>query len=147
MVEIELGNFDEAITACETSIAIAIELGNHDIAATAKNAGTFKTLLAAAKAAGLVGPLTGDDDLTVFAPTDDAFAKLPEGTVESLLKPENKKMLQQIILYHVVAGRVYSEKVVGMDSAPTLAKMNVKISAGDAGVTSQNHPPSEDRSM
>jgi len=79
-----------------------------NIPATATKAGTFKTLLAAAKAAGLVDALSGDQPLTVFAPTDEAFAKLPAGTVENLLKPENKAQLASILKYHVVAGRVFS---------------------------------------
>jgi len=82
------------------------------IPATADKAGTFKTLLAAAKAAGLVEVLAGDKPLTVFAPTDEAFAKLPAGTVESLLKPENKEKLAAILKYHVVPGRVFSNEVL-----------------------------------
>lgn len=83
-----------------------------NIPATADKAGTFKTLLAAAKAAGLVEVLSGDKPLTVFAPTDDAFAKLPAGTVESLLKPENKEKLASILKFHVVPGRVFSNDVL-----------------------------------
>jgi len=83
-----------------------------NIPATADKAGTFKTLLAAAKAAGLVEVLSGDKPLTVFAPTDEAFAKLPAGTVESLLKPENKEKLASILKFHVVPGRVFSNDVL-----------------------------------
>lgn len=103
------------------------------IAATASEAGTFQTLVAAAKAAGLVDALSGDKPLTVFAPTDEAFAKLPEGTVESLLKPENADQLKQILLYHVVEGRVYSDQALKLKEAPTLAGASVKISAGKKG--------------
>jgi uncharacterized surface protein with fasciclin (FAS1) repeats len=74
----------------------------------ASGAGTFKTLVAALKAAGLADTLSGKGPFTVFAPTDAAFAKLPAGTVDTLLKPENKKKLQSILLYHVVAGKVLS---------------------------------------
>lgn len=104
-----------------------------DLATTASKAGTFKTLVAAAKAAGLVGALTGEKPLTVFAPTDDAFAKLPKGTVENLLKPENKERLKQILLYHVVAGRVYSDDALKLKEAQTLAGADLKIAAGGKG--------------
>ena len=90
------------------------------IPATADKAGTFKTLLAAAKAAGLVEVLSGDQALTVFAPTDAAFAKLPAGTVESLLKPENKAKLAAILKFHVVPGRVYSNDVLSQKELKTV---------------------------
>jgi transforming growth factor-beta-induced protein len=93
-----------------------------NLVATADKAGTFKTLIAAAKAAGLVPVLTGDQPLTVFAPTDAAFAKLPAGTVESLLKPENKDKLAAILKFHVVPGRVYSNDI--------LAKQELKTAQG-----------------
>jgi uncharacterized surface protein with fasciclin (FAS1) repeats len=80
-----------------------------NIVETAKQAGSFGTLLAAVQAAGLVDALEGNGPLTVFAPTDEAFAKLPAGTVEELLKPENKKKLQSILTYHVVSGAIYSQ--------------------------------------
>ena len=99
-----------------------------NLAQTAIKAGSFKTLVAAAKAAGLVPALTGDQPLTVFAPTDEAFAKLPEGTVESLLKPENKGKLAAILKYHVVAGRVYSDQALQAKSAETLQGERVEIS-------------------
>lgn len=91
-----------------------------NIPATAGKAGTFKTLLAAAKAAGLVEVLSGDKPLTVFAPTDDAFAKLPAGTVESLLKPENKDKLAAILKFHVVPGRVFSNDVLSTKELKTV---------------------------
>ena len=91
-----------------------------NIVATAQKAGDFKTLLAAAKAAGLVEALNGEGPFTVFAPTDEAFAKLPKGTVESLLKPENKTKLAAILKYHVVDGRVYSTDAVAAGKAQTL---------------------------
>ena len=99
-----------------------------DIVMVAMNAGTFKTLLAAAQAADLVDALKGDGPLTVFAPTDDAFAKLPAGTVENLLKPENKEKLQAVLLYHVVEGKVTSDQVVKLSSAKTLQGESVDIS-------------------
>ncbi len=84
-----------------------------DIVDTAVKAGSFKTLVTALKAADLVGTLKGKGPFTVFAPTDDAFAKLPKGTVESLLKPENKAKLVSILTYHVVSGKVMSKDLVG----------------------------------
>ena len=111
-----------------------------NIVVTAKQAGAFNTLLAAAKAAGLAETLASDGPFTVFAPTDDAFAALPAGTVESLLKPENKAKLQQILKLHVVAGRVYSPAVVDIDEATTLGgKVSVKttgtkVRVGNASV-------------
>ena len=84
-----------------------------DIVDTAAGAGNFTTLVAAVKAAGLVETLKGPGPFTVFAPTDDAFAKLPKGTVEDLLKPENKAQLVSILTYHVVAGKVMSKDIAG----------------------------------
>ena len=103
---------------------------------TASDAGTFSTLLAAAKAAGLADTLATQGPFTVFAPTDDAFAKLPAGTVESLLKPENKDKLVEVLKYHVVSGRVYSDQAVKANVASTLqgASVNVSVSGGGAMV-------------
>ena len=95
---------------------------------TAKAAGTFETLLAAANAAGLAEVLGSAGPFTVFAPTDEAFAKLPAGTVETLLKPENKDKLADILKYHVVAGRVYSEKVLDSKAIKTLQGAPAAIS-------------------
>jgi len=103
-----------------------------DIVDTAVDAGTFKTLVAAVKAAGLVDTLKGEGPFTVFAPTDEAFAKLPKGTVESLLKPENKKKLAAILTYHVVAGKVKAKKAAKLDSAKTVngADFTIKPTGG-----------------
>src|ERR1700742_191330 len=98
--------------------------GSQDIVDTAVAAGSFKTLVAALKAAGLVETLKGKGPFTVFAPTDDAFAKLPPGTVEMLLKPENKQKLVAILTYHVVPA-----KVMTMKSAKTVNGQSVAISA------------------
>jgi len=100
----------------------------NDIVEVAAAAGTFNTLLAAATAADLVDALKSDGPLTVFAPTDEAFAKLPAGTVETLLKPENKEKLQAVLLYHVVEGKVTAEEVVKLTSAKTLQGDSVDIS-------------------
>lgn len=90
------------------------------IVAVASKAGTFGTLLAAAKAAGLADTLAGNGPFTVLAPTDEAFGKLPAGTVESLLKPENKDKLASILRYHVIPGRVYAAQALSLGAAATL---------------------------
>lgn len=89
--------------------------GKADIVDTAVAAGQFKTLAAALTAADLITTLKGKGPFTVFAPTDEAFAKLPAGTVENLLKPENKEKLKAILLYHVVSGKVPASKVAGLN--------------------------------
>ena len=98
-----------------------------DIVDTAVAAGDFKTLAAALQAAGLVDTLKGAGPFTVFAPTDEAFAKLPAGTVEDLLKPENKQKLVSILTYHVVAGDVMAKDVLKLSEAKTLNGKEVKI--------------------
>ena len=108
-----------------------------DIVDTAM-AGGFTTLVAAVKAAGLVDTLKGAGPFTVFAPTDAAFAKLPAGTVESLLKPENKARLQAILTYHVVAGQVMAEEVVKLHSAKTVEGQEVSIKTANGGVMVNN---------
>jgi uncharacterized surface protein with fasciclin (FAS1) repeats len=102
-----------------------------DIVDTAVNAGSFKTLAAALQAAGLVDTLKGKGPFTVFAPTDEAFAKLPAGTVETLLKPENKAKLAGILTYHVVSGNVKAADVVKLTSAKTVQGQTVAIDAAD----------------
>ncbi|MEM9057313.1 MAG: fasciclin domain-containing protein [Pseudomonadota bacterium] len=105
-----------------------------DIVDTAVSAGSFTTLAAALKAADLIDTLKGDGPYTVFAPTDDAFAKLPEGTVEMPLKPENKDKLVAVLTYHVVQGEVNAKAVMKLNSAKTVNGQEVSISATDAGV-------------
>ena len=101
----------------------------------ATKAGSFKTLVAAVKAAGLAEALSGKGPFTVFAPTDDAFAKLPGGTVETLLKPENKDKLAAILKYHVVSGRVYSSDAVKAKQAKTLEGNEITVSVkGDVAM-------------
>ena len=104
-----------------------------DIVDTAVGAGTFKTLAAALGAADLVSTLKGAGPYTVFAPTDEAFAKLPAGTVETLLKPENKDKLREILLLHVVPGTVYAADVVKLTEAKTAGGKTVSVST-DGGV-------------
>jgi len=109
-----------------------------DIVDTAVAAGSFNTLATALKAADLVGTLKGKGPFTVFAPTDVAFAKLPAGTVEDLLKPENKAKLVSILTYHVVSGSVSSAQVVKMTSAKTVEGQSVRISTKNGGVMIDN---------
>lgn len=108
-----------------------------DIVDTAADAGSFSTLLAAAEAAGLVETLKGDGPFTVFAPTDDAFAALPEGTVENLLKPENKDQLVAVLTYHVVPGKVMSTDLSDDMMATTVEGSDVTIDL-DNGVMVEN---------
>jgi len=105
-----------------------------DIIDVATKAGQFNTLAKALTEAGLVDTLKGKGPFTVFAPTDAAFAKLPEGTLESLLKPENREKLKTILTYHVVAGEVPASKVTGMDSADTVAGPAIDIAVTDGKV-------------
>ena len=116
--------------------ALTARAAEKDIVDTAVAAGQFKTLASAIQAAGLVDTLKGDGPFTVFAPTDEAFAKLPAGTVEDLLKPENKDQLVDILTYHVVPGKVEAADVVKMDEAKTVnGKMvDIKIKDGTAMV-------------
>jgi uncharacterized surface protein with fasciclin (FAS1) repeats len=96
--------------------------------------GRFTTLVAAVQAAGLVETLQSEGPFTVFAPTDDAFAALPEGTVESLLLPENREQLVSILTYHVVAGKVMAADVVALEEAETVQGQNVRIRVEDGNV-------------
>ncbi len=127
-----------------TLIAGALALGLGATIASAADivdvavAGKFNTLVAAVKAAGLVDTLKGPGPFTVFAPTDEAFAKLPAGTLETLLQPENKAKLRSILLYHVVAGRVTAAEVVKMDSAKTAEGQNLSIKAMGGNVMVNN---------
>jgi len=105
-----------------------------DIVDTAVAAGSFATLVKAVQAAELVETLKGDGPFTVFAPTDAAFAALPPGTLEDLLKPENKAKLQEILKYHVVSGRVMAADVGGLTSAKTVAGKELTVSAKDGTV-------------
>ncbi|MEL7466998.1 MAG: fasciclin domain-containing protein [Pseudomonadota bacterium] len=115
--------------------SLAADAKRADIVDTAVLANDFNTLVAAVQAAGLVDTLKGEGPFTVFAPTDAAFAALPEGTVEALLRPENKDQLVAILTYHVVPGKVMSSDIAGTKvSAPTVQGQSVSIDATD-GVT------------
>jgi uncharacterized surface protein with fasciclin (FAS1) repeats len=106
-----------------------------DIVETAANAGSFDTLVAAVEAAGLVETLKGDGPFTVFAPTDEAFARLPEGTVDSLLQPENKEQLVALLTYHVVPGKVMSSDIAGQEMQVKTAQGSpVSIDATDGAL-------------
>ncbi|HYO43175.1 MAG TPA: fasciclin domain-containing protein [Candidatus Limnocylindrales bacterium] len=134
-----------AVSACSTTAAtpapatpapatpapsMAAEMG--DIVDVATEAGTFKTLLTAATAAGLVDTLKGEGPFTVLAPTDEAFAALPAGTLEGLLK--DPEALKQILLYHVISGKVMAEQVVGLTTADSVAGPAIKIAVKDGTV-------------
>ena len=113
-------NAVKTITAGAVALALSMSVAKAaDIVDTASAAGSFKTLITAVKAASLVDTLKGKGPFTVFAPTDEAFAKLPNGTLDNLLKPENKKQLVAILTYHVVPGKVMSKDLAGQK---TMAK-------------------------
>ena len=124
------------------SLAIGAYAGpkaaSQDIVDTAVAAGSFKTLAAALQAAGLVETLKGKGPFTVFAPTDEAFAKLPPGTVEDLLKPQNKEKLVAILTYHVVPGRDLASQVTKMSSAKTVNGQSLAISVNGGTVMIDN---------
>ena len=113
-----------------TLAVVSVPAKAADIVDTAVSAGQFKTLVAAVTAAGLVDTLKSKGPFTVFAPTDAAFAKLPAGTVESLLKPENKSKLVAILTYHVVSGKVMSADIAGKKlSVATVQGGKIKVNA------------------
>ena len=126
-------------SAAATLLATTAFAGGHskDIVDTAVDAGTFSTLVAAVEAAGLVETLKGEGPFTVFAPTDEAFAALPEGTVENLLKPENIDQLTAILTYHVVPGKVMSTDLTDDMMATTVQGSDVTIDL-DNGVMVQD---------
>jgi uncharacterized surface protein with fasciclin (FAS1) repeats len=135
-----------ALMATTAIFASAAFAGHHgekkakaaDIVDTAVAAGQFNTLAAALDAAGLIETLKGEGPFTVFAPTDEAFAKLPEGTVESLLLPENRDKLVAILTYHVVPGKVLAEDVVELSGATTVNGSDVMIAVVDGSVRIDN---------
>jgi uncharacterized surface protein with fasciclin (FAS1) repeats len=120
------------------STATAPNAGREDIVETAVAAGSFKTLVAALDAAELVHTLKGDGPFTVFAPTDEAFARLPEGVVADLLKPENRAALVGVLTYHVVPGTLTADKVVRLDNAATAngQRLSIRIEEGAVSVES-----------
>jgi uncharacterized surface protein with fasciclin (FAS1) repeats len=126
------------LLACTLTLSLGSTIAAAaDIVDTAV-AGKFDTLVAAVKAAGLVDTLKGPGPFTVFAPTDEAFAKLPAGTLETLLQPENKGKLRSILLYHVVPGSVMAAEVVKLDSAKTAEGQNLTIKIVNGNVMVNN---------
>ena len=120
--------FAAAFTLLTSGLSAAEE---KTIVGVAADSGQFKTLVAAVKAAGLVDTLSGKGPFTVFAPTDEAFAKLPAGTVETLLKPENKEKLVAILTYHVLAGKVMAADVKTMEAKTVNGKeASIKVDGG-----------------
>jgi uncharacterized surface protein with fasciclin (FAS1) repeats len=133
----------KTIAASAVAIAISLTAANAaekaNIVQIAISNGSFNTLVTAVKAAGLVDTLSGPGPFTVFAPTDDAFAKLPAGTVEKLLKPENKKQLVAILTYHVVPGKVMSTDIAGKKTeAKSVEGEAIAIDATNGGVKVDN---------
>ncbi len=126
---------ESAASMDQTPTTTAGTVGSADIIATAESAGQFKTLLAAVRAAGLESTLQGAGPFTVFAPTDDAFAKLPAGTVDSLLKPENKDKLAAILTYHVVSGKVMAADAVKLSEAKTVNGKELMLSAAGGSLS------------
>ena len=122
-----------------------VQAGNHkdkhssqDIVETANSAGSFNTLATALTEAGLIEALKAEGPFTVFAPTDEAFKKLPEGTLNTLLKPENKEKLVSILTYHVVPGKIKAKQVTALDSAKTLQGNSVSIKTKNGKVYVDN---------
>ena len=123
-----------AVTNANAAPGSATSVAKADIVDTANSAGSFKTLLAAVKAADLESTLRGPGPFTVFAPTDEAFAKLPAGTVESLIKPENKEKLKAILTFHVVSGNVGSAQAMKLSNAKTVNGKEIKLDASSGSL-------------
>ena len=125
-----------ALVACLAAVSPARAQQTKDIVDTAVAAGSFKTLANALAAADVVGTLKGPGPFTVFAPTDEAFEKLPAGTLDNLLKPENKAMLVRVLTYHVVPGRVMAADVVKINSAKAVSgdSLHIKATGGNVMV-------------
>ncbi|MEM7365617.1 MAG: fasciclin domain-containing protein [Pseudomonadota bacterium] len=140
--------FHPVVLVCIAALTLPAMAGHHashekkgtqhhsaNIVETAAAAGQFETLIAAAKAAGLAGALSGDGPLTVFAPTDEAFGALPAGTIESLLKPENKQQLAEILQYHVIAGKVASDALADGAALEMLSGGFARVTQSENGFT------------
>ena len=127
-----------AATVLVLAAGVQAQHANKDIVDTAASAGSFNTLAKALQAADLVDTLKGKGPYTVFAPTDEAFAKLPQATLADLLKPENKAKLQRILTYHVVSGRVPSSQAASLKSAKAVSGDTIAISADGGSVRVNN---------
>jgi Secreted and surface protein containing fasciclin-like repeats len=123
-----------AAALISAATALPAYAADKDIVDTAVGAGDFKTLAAALEAADLVSTLKGEGPFTVFAPTDAAFEKLPAGTLDTLLKPENKQQLVDILTYHVVPGKVLAADVVGLDEAKTVNGKMIDVQVDGSAV-------------
>lgn len=123
------------LAMASTSTTASAAQSHSDIVDTAVAAGQFTTLAAALQAAGLVDTLKGTGPFTVFAPTDAAFAALPAGTVENLLKPENKQQLIAVLTYHVVPGKVTAAQVTGLSEAATVQGGKLAVASTDGAVS------------
>ena len=132
------GSVMAVLVSSSVGTRVKTEAATKDIVDTAVGAGSFKTLAAALQAAGLVETLKGKGPFTVFAPTDAAFAKLPKGTVEDLLKPENKARLTAILTYHVVPGQVMAAQAAKLPSAKTVNGASLTIHATGGNVMVDN---------
>jgi uncharacterized surface protein with fasciclin (FAS1) repeats len=133
-IELKAASFALILSVLVSAMPAAAGSAKKDIVDTAFAAGTFNTLATALQAVGLADTLKGKGPFTVFAPTDEAFSKLPAGTVESLLKPENKGKLKAILLYHVVSGDVTAAQVVKLSSAKTINGQDLKLTVNDGTV-------------
>lgn len=133
-----IGTAAALVMTCAASSTTTVKAQTKDIVDTAVAAGSFQTLAKALQAADLVTTLKGPGPFTVFAPTDEAFAKLPAGTIENLLKPENKATLQRILTYHVVPGKVMAADVVKLRSAKAVSGDTLTIATRNGGVTIDN---------
>jgi uncharacterized surface protein with fasciclin (FAS1) repeats len=133
-----VGSVVTVLAAASMGTRVTADTAAKDIVDTAVEAGSFKTLTAALQAAGLVETLKGNGPFTVFAPTDAAFAKLPKGTVEDLLKPENKAKLTAILTYHVVPGQVTAAQAARLPSAKTVNGASLTIHAMNGTVMVDN---------
>ena len=125
-----------AAVVAMVGVGVRAAAAEKDIVETAVAAGSFNTLAKALQAAGLVETLKGHGPFTVFAPTDEAFAKLPAGALEDLLKPENKEKLRAVLTYHVVPGKVMAAQVMKLDSAKTVngAQLKIRVNGGSLNV-------------
>jgi len=135
MTWLVVGIFLAGVLSCTSS---AYQGGKTDIIETARQAGSFKTLLSALEAAGLTETLKGKGPFTVFAPNDDAFNRLPAGTLDELLKAENKEKLKIILAYHVVPGTVSAQDLKKVKSAPTVNGQHLTIAVQGETVTVDN---------
>jgi uncharacterized surface protein with fasciclin (FAS1) repeats len=131
---VKVASFVLILSVLATAVPAVAGSAQKDIVDTAVAAGSFKTLATALQAAGLVDTLKGKGPFTVFAPSDEAVSKLPAGTVESLLKSENKEKLKAILLYHVVSGDVTAAQVVKLSSAKTINGQDLKLAVKDGTV-------------